>query len=79
MSKRDRAILSGALLGGLLGGAVAYLFAPPREPGEEGQTSLLSNIGIVEVLALTKAALGFVRQLDSVQKKGARRWGGRAS
>ncbi len=81
MSKRERAIFLGALIGSLLGGAVAYLVAPPREPGEEGETSLMANVGILEVLALTKAALGFFRQWSSIKEKGTkgqgRRFGGK--
>ena len=74
MSKRDRTISAGTLIGGLLGGAVAYLLTP-KEPGEEGQMSLLSGIGVVEGLAIARAALGFVGQLRSVKQKGTRKRG----
>lgn len=74
MAKRDQAVLIGALVGGLFGGAVAYLLAP--EP-EEPETSLLSNIGFKDVVALSRAAVGFLQQLGSVQQKGAGRGRGR--
>lgn len=79
MNKRERTILSGAVIGGLLGGAVAYLVAEPKEPGVEEETSLMANIGVLEVLALTKAALGFFRQWSSIKEKGAKGRGPHAS
>ena len=71
MSKRDRTIFTGTLIGGLLGGAIAYLLAPPKQPGEEGQPSLLSGIGMIEGLAIARAAMGFMGQIRSVKQKGA--------
>ena len=72
MSRRDRSIFAGTIIGGLLGGAVAYLLAP-KEPGEEDQISVLSGIGVVEGLAIARAAIGFVSQLRSVRARGAQK------
>jgi uncharacterized membrane protein YccC len=74
MSKQERTIFAGTLIGALLGGAVAYLLTP-REPGEEGQLSLLSGIGAVEGLAIARAALGFAGQLRSVRQKSTKKRG----
>ncbi|GAB4412870.1 MAG: hypothetical protein Kow00123_26630 [Anaerolineales bacterium] len=70
MSKRERVIFLGTLVGGVLGAAVAYLLAPPKEPGEEESPSLLAGIGLVEGLAIARAAFSFIRQIRSVRQKG---------
>ena len=75
MSRRERTIFAGTLIGGLLGGTIAYLLAPPKEPGETGQPSLLSGIGVVEGLAIARAAIGFVSQIRSAKQKGTKRRG----
>ncbi len=71
MSKRERAIFAGTLIGGLLGAAVAYLLAPPKEPGEEERPSMLAGIGLIEALAIGRAAFSFIQQIRSVRQKGA--------
>ncbi|MDH7488345.1 MAG: YtxH domain-containing protein [Anaerolineae bacterium] len=70
MSKRERVIFLGTLVGGVLGATVAYLLAPPKEPGEEESPSLLAGIGLVEGLAIARAAFSFIRQIRSVRQKG---------
>lgn len=70
MSKRERVIFIGTLVGGVLGAAVAYLLAPPKEPGEEESSSPLAGIGLVEGLAIARAAFSFIRQIRSVRQKG---------
>jgi len=72
MSKRERVIFIGTLVGGVLGATVAYLLAPPKEPGEEDSPSLLAGIGLVEGLAIARAAFSFIRQIRSVRQKA--RW-----
>lgn len=71
MSKRERVIFAGTLIGGLLGAAVAYLLAPPKESGDEEHSSMLAGIGLVEGLAIARAAFSFIRQIRSVRQKGA--------
>jgi hypothetical protein len=75
MSKRDRVIFVGTLVGGILGAAVGYLLAPPKEPGEESKPSLLASIGPLEAFALIRAGLGFAGQVREVKRKGAVRRG----
>lgn len=79
MSRRERVIFAGTLVGGLLGAAVAYLLAPPKEPGEQDQPSMLAGIGLVEGLAIARAAFSFIQQIRSARRKGIakRRGGGR--
>jgi len=78
MSKRERMVFAGTLVGGLLGAAVAYLLAPPKEPGEEDQPSMLAGIGLVEGLAIARAAFSFIQQVRSARQRGvAKRRGGR--
>lgn len=69
MSKRERVVFAGALVGGLLGAAVAYLLAPPKEPGEEESPPLLAGIGLMEGLAIARAAFSFIRQVRSVRRR----------
>lgn len=70
MSRRERRILAGTIVGGILGGVVAYLLTP-KEPGEKDQISVMSGIGVVEGLAIARAAVGFVSQLRSVRSRSA--------
>lgn len=70
MSKRERIVLVGTVIGGVLGATVAYLLAPPKEPGEEESPSLLAGVGLVEGLAIARAAFSFIQQLRSVRQKG---------